>query len=216
MLCLIAGGVSLLPKYGAKHKTALIIMGVVIFLFAGSIGAMNIARYKTIGSSITSFFAGTDENMNPGEMTQDEQSAWERKMKNKHSWALFLEYPVFGVGIQKNDNLIPDEFAYARGQVHNDWLYIGLQMGIVGMGLYASLMCCVFVLSSRIQWAAKRTWPAFSDLGWTIKMMGVIFAVGGFFSPIGWNPLFLATAGASSALWLNFQNQSWNKATEKV
>lgn len=215
-LCLVAAGVFLLPKYGAKYKTTLIGIGIAVFLISGTIGAMNMERYKTIGSSIANFFSGDIEDKNPAEMTQDEQSAWERKMKNKHSWRLILEYPVFGVGVNKDDSKIPERLHFATGQVHNDWLYIGVQLGFIGMGLYASFMACVFVFSARIQRETKKTWPALSDLGWTIKLMGVVFVVGGFFSPIGWNPLFMATAGAASALWLNYQNQSWNRATERV
>jgi O-antigen ligase len=112
-------------------------------------------------------------------------------------------------------SFIPDEFGFARGQVHNDWLYIGVQMGFIGMAIYALFMGCIFVFSSQIQRQAKHAWPALSDLGWTIKLMGVVFVVGGFFSPIGWNPLFLATAGAVSALWQNYGNKSWGKSTEK-
>lgn len=216
LLCLIAAAVFLLPKYGAKYKTTLIVMGVSVFLFFGSIGAMNVERYKTIGTSINQFLGRVETQKDPSEMNADEHSAWERSMKNKHSWALIMQYPVFGVGVNRSDSMIPDDLSFARGQVHNDWLYIGVQMGFVGMGLYASLMCCVFVFSTRIQQWTKKSWPALADLGWTIKLMGVIFVVGGFFSPIGWNPLLLATAGASSALWLNYQNRSWNRATENV
>jgi len=215
LLCLIGAGVFLLPKYGAKYKSTLIAIGVAVFFIFGTIGASNLERFKTIGSSINQFL-GRVEEKSPDEMTQDEQSAWERSMKNKHSWELIMRYPIFGVGVHRNDALVPDDLPLAKGQVHNDWLYIGVQMGFIGMGLYASLMFCVFVFSSRIQRETKHTWPALSDLGWTIKLMGVVFVVGGFFSPIGWNPLLLATAGASSALWLNYQNKSWNKKMERI
>ena len=214
LLCLIAAGIFLLPKYGAKHKVALITIGAASFLFMGSIGAMNIERYKSIGHSISEFFAPNQEDAkDPAQMTDDEHSAYERKMKNKDSWGLIKRYPL-GVGVHKSDEFIPEDLGWSRGQVHNDWLYVGVQMGFIGMALYAGLMWCVFAFSSRIQREAKNTWPALSDLGWTTKMMGVVFVVGGFFSPIGWNPLFLATAGATSALWLNFQNKSWNRETE--
>lgn len=215
LLCLIAAGIFLLPKYGARYKSTLIGIGIAIFLILGMVGAGNMERFKTIGASITAFAKGADENVDPATLSQDEQSAWERSMKNRHTWRLIMEYPLFGVGVHKHDAKIPERFHFATGQVHNDWLYIGLQMGFIGMALYASLMFCVFSFGWRIQQKNKRSWPALSDLGWTIRLMGVVFMVGGFFSPIGWNPLFLAVAGASSALWLNFQNQSWNSATER-
>lgn len=216
MLCLIAGGVFLLPKYGARYKSTLIGIGFAAFIFMGTVGAMNMERYKTIGESIKSFLDSDYLEKDPAEMNQDEQSAWERKMKNRHSWQLILRYPVFGVGLNKNDGMIPEEFEYARGQVHNEWLYIGVQMGLIGMLLYGALYLTILIPGVRIQQAAKHTWPALSDLGWTLKLILGVYFVGGFFSPVGWNPVFLALAGASSALWLNFQNQSWNRATEKT
>lgn len=216
LLCLGAAGMFLLPKYGAKYKGTLITMAVASFFFFGSIGAMNMERYKTIVPSIMQFLGWVESDKSPDEMTQDEHSAWERSMKNKHSFGLIMRYPVFGVGVNRSNDRIPDEFHFARGQVHNNWLYIGVQMGLIGMGMYASFMYCIFAFGGRIQRQFKSNWPALSDLGWTIRLMGVIFLVGGFFSPIGWNPLFMMIAGATSALWLNVQNQSWNRSTERL
>jgi hypothetical protein len=216
LLCLIAVGIFLLPKYGAQHKMTLSLIGVVLFIFMSSVGELNMDRYRTIGDSIKTFFAGDFEDKDPRLMNQDEQSAWERKMKNKHSWALIKEYPVFGVGIQANQDLIGQRYWHARGQVHNEWLYVGVQMGMIGMALYASFMAIILSVGWKTQQQFVQSWPALSDLGWTLKMQGVVFLVGGFFSPIGWNPVYLMLAGVASALWLNIKNESWNMATEKI
>lgn len=216
LLALIAVGLFLLPKYGRQHKTALILGAIAVTLFFSSVGSLNMERYRTIMDSVRSFLADDYEEKDPSLMTQDEQSAWERKMKNRHSWALIREYPVFGVGVNPDYGLVVEKFVYAGGQVHNEWLYVGVQMGFIGMGMYASFMACVWWFGWRIQQDMKHTWPSLSDLGWTIKMQGVVFMVGGFFSPIGWNPIFLIVAACASALWTNVRNQSWNAATVRV
>ncbi|HMO04535.1 MAG TPA: O-antigen ligase family protein [Kiritimatiellia bacterium] len=216
LLALIAVGAFLLPKYGKQHKMTLIIGAAAVFIFTTSIGALNMERYKTIMTSIHAFFEGGYEEKDPSLMNQDEQSAWERKMKNRHSWLLIKEYPVFGVGLQPDQGLVGQKYQYAMGQVHNEWLYVGVQMGFIGMGMYASFMLCIWIYGWRVQRLMRDSWPALSDLGWTIKMQGVVFLVGGFFSPIGWNPLFLIVAACASALWANIQQQSWNAATVRT
>jgi hypothetical protein len=216
LLALIAVGAFLLPKYGAHHKRTLIGSAIAIVFISSSIGAMNVERFRTIPNSIRSFLAGDAEEKPVYLMNADEQSAWERKMKNKHTWALIKDYPVFGVGIQPNQSLVGDKYGFAKGQVHNEWLYAGMQMGFIGVGLYVSLMATIFYFGWRVEKRMKHVWPALSDLGWTFKMQGVVFLVGGSFSPIPWNPLYLVIAGSASAMWLNIQNQSWNAATAKV
>lgn len=206
----------LVPRYAAKYKLALVVGSVAVFIFFNAVGTLNMERYRTIGTSIAAFFDQSYVEKDPATMNQDEQSAWERKMKNRHSWALIKEYPIFGVGIQPNQDMVGEKFFYARGQVHNEWLYVGVQMGFIGMAMYASFMACILVFGRRVERETLLSWPALSDFGWTLKMQGVVFLAGGFFSPIGWNPLFLVLAGCASALWLNIQNQSWNAATARV
>ena len=201
----------LLPKYAAKYKVGLLVGGVVVFLLVGLIDAGNIQRFKTIPESIRSFLAGVDENADQKSMTQDEQSAWERKMKNKHTWRLIKDYPLFGVGVNASDDFAWEKYPFATGQVHNEILYAGKQMGVVGMGLYLALMYTIFQGGRRIQKAARGWWPAVEDLGWTFKMQAVVFASGGFFSPVPWNPLYLVIAGSASALIANLRAGSYSR-----
>lgn len=216
VLCLIATGLLAIPRLGRRNPLALIISVVVIFSLLGTVSTLNLERYKTITTSIQEFFAGEYEEKSPQDMTQDEQSAWERKMKNRDSWGLIKAYPIFGVGVNHDDSLIPEEFGYARGEVHNEYLFVGLQMGFIGITLYLVLMFCFAGFSALIQVETAKTWPALSSLGWTLKVMAGIYVVGAFFSPVAWNPLFMALAGASSALWTNYRSGSWNRATEKM
>lgn len=209
LLSLVAVGVFLLPKYGAKHKKTIILVAAAVFVFSSSLGALNVQRFKSIPQSIMAFVSGAQEDANIDSMNQDEQSAWERKMKNKHTWNLILTYPAFGVGVAANDELVMREFPHAGGQVHNEILYAGKQMGIIGMAIYLAFMFTIFSRGRYAQMATAGWWPAASDLGWTFKMQFIVFVVGGFFSPIPWNPIYLIIAGSVSALATNLMEKAY-------
>lgn len=200
LLALIAVGVFLIPKYGAQHKSAIVVGAIAIFFFAGALGQLNVERFKSIPDSIRSFLSSDTEEVDPSQMSQDEQSAWERKMKNRHTWALVKDYIVFGVGIQPDDGLVMEKYYYAGGQVHNEILYAGKQMGIVGMGIYLSFLINLLWQGLKVQRSMTGIWPQVADLGWTLKMQGVVVLVGGFFSPVPWNPIYLVLVGCASAL----------------
>jgi hypothetical protein len=211
LIALITVGVFLLPKYGAKHKMAIGIAAVAIVMFSSSIGAMNLERFKSIPKSIQTFLSGVDETINPETLNQDDQSAWERKMKNLHTWRLILDYPLLGAGLKTEDGLVTELHLYAGGQVHCEILYAGKQMGFIGMIIYLSFMTTIFLKGRSIARYAKHWWPALSDLGWTFQMQAVVFAVGGFFSPVPWNPIYLIVAGAVSALSANVAQRSYTR-----
>lgn len=200
LLALIAVGVFLLPKYGRKYKKALIIGALAFAFFFPMVGASNIERFKTIPTSIKNFFGGADEDVDYENMNQDAQSAWERKMKNRDTWRLILDYPIFGVGIAADDSLLWDKYPFANGQVHNEILYAGKQMGFIGMGLYVSLISILFRYGRRVEKLTKDWWPEVSDLGWTFKMQAIVFIVGGFFSPLPWNPITMILVGSASVM----------------
>lgn len=205
LLAMMAAGIFLLPKYGAKHKKVLALAAVVIFFFAGSLGELNVQRFKSIPDSFKAYFSGNIEEKDPSMMNQDEQSAWERKMKNKHTWKLIRDNILFGVGIQSNDALVTEKYEYAGGQVHCEILYAGKQMGLIGMTLYSSFMLTLLLSAIKIQNFTKGWWPAASDMGWTFKMQCIVFIVGGYFSPIPWNPIYLVITASASAAVLNLR-----------
>ncbi len=202
LICLLVLSFFLLPKYGARHKLALVVAGVAITLFSSSLGALNVERFKSIPAQITHFFGGEEAEEKPYDaMTQDEQSAWERRMKNKHTWALIKRYPIFGVGMNAADGLMPDDLPFARGQCHNEILTAGRQMGFIGMALYLSFLVLLFEYGRRVQKYCANWWPEISDLGWTLKLQAIVFAIGGSFSPLPWNIMTLILTACASALW---------------
>lgn len=200
MLCLITVGVFLLPKYGARHKKVLVVVGAAIFVLSSSIGALNVERFKSIPRSITRFLTSV-EDTHVELLDVDAQSANERKMKNRDTWALIKAYPLFGVGMHPDESKFADTFPYATGQVHCEILAAGREMGFIGMGLHLAFLGTLFLLGLRSQHYFKGWWPAASDLGWTFKMQALVMLVGGSFAPIPWNPPMMILCASCSALW---------------
>lgn len=198
-LQLLVLGFVLVPKYGRQHKTAFIVGLAASFFFFTIAGAMNIQRFKTIPNSIRAFMLG--EVKESSELTQDEQSAQDRRLKNRDAWALIKEYPVMGAGINANEGLMTQKFPHAGGQVHCEILMAGRQMGFVGMILYIVLLIVLIRRGIRIQNTCNGWWPAIADIGWTLKLQGVMFIVGGLFSPIVWHPVLMIHVAVASALW---------------
>lgn len=185
-------------KFWKKNRKELIIGALGVSVILGSlVSAGNIARFRTIRKSIDSFLAG--EIKGRGELTQDMQSAQERRLKNRDTWRLILEYPFFGVGINADQEKYIARFPYAGGQVHNEILAAGRQMGFIGMAVYAGFIYILIVNGWRIERRCK-WWPDISDMGWMIKVVGIVFLVGGFFSPLPWNAIHLTFCAGLSAL----------------
>ena len=205
MLILIAMGLFLVPKYAAKYKTTFAVGGLAIFLLLGAVGKMNIDRFKSIPQSIAAFFGGKETVKADDEMTQDEQSAQERRLKNRDTWALIKDYPMFGVGISADESQYVRQYPMAAGQVHCEILMAGRWMGMVGMTLYVIPLIILLRSGMRVQREAKLLWPALADMGWTFKMQMLVFVIGGAFSPLPWNAPMMVLVGAASALWGNLR-----------
>lgn len=203
MLTLIALGAFLLPYYTRKHLGALAAIVAAVILIFPMTGEKNRQRFATIPQSIASFFGG-EEKERLGPPTQDEQSAVERRAKNRDSWGLIKENPIFGVGITPDGAYFLDRFPMAGGQVHCEILMAGKQMGLIGMGLYVGFLALILYKGWQVRRLAAQ-WPAVRDLGWTFQMQAVAIIVGGAFSPGVWNAPMLLLAGSVSALAGNLQ-----------
>ncbi len=198
LVTLIAMGVFLLPYYGRNHFRALAaIMLALLFIFPLT-GEKNMRRFRTIPQSVASFF-GKAEEKPQAMMTQDEQSADERKRKNHDTWALIKTYPAFGVGVFPDQSKFAARFPMATGQVHCEILMAGRMMGLIGMGLYVGFIALIMFGGDWVRRHA-RDWPAVRDLGWTFQVQAVALAVGGAFSPHPWHPPMMIFAGCASAL----------------
>jgi hypothetical protein len=192
-------GMFLLPHYGRNHFKALAFIAVALVFIFPMTGEKNKERFRTIPKSIAAFLGGGREAKPAALMTQDEQSADERKKKNQDTWQLIQTYPVFGVGIFPDESKFVEKFPMARGEVHCEILMAGRQMGMIGMGIYAGLVGTIFFGGAWIKRNARH-WPAVRDLGWTFQMQGLVIAVGGLFCPLPWNPITMILAGSVSAM----------------
>ena len=205
LVTLVVMGVFLLPYYGRNHFRALAaIAAALVFIFPLT-GEKNMERFRTIPQSIASFF-GKAEEKPIGKMTQDEQSADERKRKNRDTWALIKAYPAFGVGIYPDSRQYAARFPMATGQVHCEILMAGRMMGAIGMGLYVGFIALVMFGGDWVRRHA-RLWPAARDLGWTLQVQAVALIVGGAFSPHPWHPPMMIMAGCASALVANLKEE---------
>jgi len=199
LMILIVLLIGVLPKYASKHKVALILGGVVVFFLFSHIGGLNLKRFQSIPDSIRSFLLGDTKAYD--EMDQEEQSAKDRRDKNHDAWGLIREYPLFGVGINPDEDLFFDRFPNAAGQVHCEILTAGKEMGIIGMTLYVMPLVILYKRGRNVQKATRGTWPAVSDMGWTLSMQAIVVAVGGSFSPLPWNAPSVFLVACASSLW---------------
>ncbi len=202
ILCL---GVFMTPKLYSKSKTGFIGSVIGVLFILSLISGGNMERFKTIGPAIQTFLSG--EVKERGELSQDEQSAQERRLKNRDTWKLVKRYPLFGVGINANPDLYTGEFPFASGQVHNEILAAGRQMGIPGMLMYAGFLVLLVLYGLKSLYGLKQ-WPEMGDLGWVLCMQGLVFVVGGAFSPLPWNAVHLSLCGCVSALWTLVKNRT--------
>lgn len=206
MVMLVAMAFFLFPKYGGQHKIALLVTVALIPTILGTVGAMNMERFRTIPDSIRAFISGEELSLDQT-VGADDHSAVERKLKNRDTWALIKDYPILGAGMNpSNSEMASRGYGFATGQVHNELLMAGRQMGFLGMGLYLAMLGITFQRGWKVQNYARKWWPAMADLGWSFKMMAAIILVGGQFNPMPWNTYTMVLMGAASALWMNLQN----------
>ncbi len=214
LVTLVAVGAFLLPHYGRNHFKALAAMTVAVAMMYPLNSEGNKARFRTIPQSILSFLYASDEEGGRG-MTQDEQSAAERKQKNHDTWELIKAYPAFGVGVYADDSQFAERFPAATGQVHSEILAAGKQMGFIGIGLYVGLISTIFFGGRWVRLNAAH-WPALRDLGWTFEMQGVAIAIGGYFCPGPWHPPMMLLAGSASALVCILKEEQERRAMRMV
>ncbi len=198
MITLVVMGAVLTPYYGRRHYVALLVIVAGILLLYPLTGEKNKERFRTIPKSLMAVFS-SDAETAAGPGSQDEQSATERRLKNRDTWALIKENLVFGVGLYPDERQYLDRFPMAGGQVHCEILMAGRQMGLIGMGIYVGLLGMVIIGGDWCRRHAAR-WPAVRDLARTLQLQGVAIAVGGSFGPLPWHAPMMIIAGSASAL----------------
>jgi hypothetical protein len=197
-LCVL--GLFLLPHYGRHNLKNLALFAIAAAVLLPMSGERNIERFKTIPQSVASFLGHNSGKERNRPLNQDEQSAEERSIKNKHTWGLIKEHLLFGVGVYSDSSKYTEKWTMARGEVHCEILMAGRQMGLIGMGLYAAYWAILLVGGGLIRSRSRKSWPALGDLGWTFQLQGLCLIVGGSFCPSAWNPPMMILSASVSAL----------------
>ena len=208
MVTLLAIGSGLLFKYGKGHWGALAAIAVAVAIILPFSGERNIQRFKTIPDSALTFLGLKSKTVQDRKESQDEQSANERSAKNRDTWRLIKDYPLFGVGMVPDQNRLKAEgYPMATGQVHCEILMVGKQMGMIGMALYVFALAATWWCGGAVmKRATAMGWSAVGDMGWTFRMQAIANAAGGFFCPIPWHPPMMIMVGSAIALWAIVKN----------
>ena len=199
LVTLVPLGMFILFRFGRTNRKGLMAALVAIAVLFPLTGEQNMARFRTIPAQIRHFLGKETSTGEPARpMTQDEQSADERKAKNRDTWALIKKYPLFGVGIWPASAAFR-EFPMADGQVHCETLMAGRQMGLVGISLHWGFILTLVIGGGIVRHRAG-SWSAAANLGRVFQLQAAAIAIGGSFCPLPWGIPTLAAAACASAL----------------
>jgi O-antigen ligase len=194
--------IALIPRYGGKHKLALVVMILVAPILWANAGEKNIERFKTMIEHFERMRSGEELDLRSAR-DADDHSAIERTLKQQAGWEQVKQYP-WGVGMNANQDLLR-QIPHNGGEVHNEILMAGRQMGWPGMMMYSAMLGILFWQGRKVMVYAKGWWPAMSDLGWSFRLQAVVIAAGGWFNPMPWNILTFVLMASASALWMNLK-----------
>lgn len=205
LVTLLAVGVFFCKNARKQWKT-LAVVALAIALIVPFSGEKNIRRFKTIPQSALAFLGLAEKEAEKDygrPMTQDEQSADERSAKNRDTWRLVKDYPLFGVGlVPQGSRLVEAGYGMAgMGMVHCEILMVGMQMGFIGMFLYLFLLALTWWAGHvAVKKGRALGWTAAGDMGRIFQLQAIAIAVGGFFCPLAWHPPMMIMAGSAIAL----------------
>lgn len=195
---LLVLGAFMLPRQLVHNPKGVVLTALAVVLILPMSGEKNIQRFKTIPQSMSAFFTGK-HSVTDRLLTQDEQSAEDRRLKNKHTWALIKRHPVFGAGINPDQLRFPSDLPMAKGQVHCEILAMGIRLGMPGMLLYVVMWAiaavCGWKTMRRMRW-----WPAMGNFGRMFFLQTVVLVIGGSFCPLACHPPMMVLVASASAM----------------
>ena len=109
--------------------------------------------------------------------------------------ASMIEHPL-GVGLGMNILTSADSGA-GWNVIHNAYLQVGAELGVVGFILYLLLIWKTYQGLTAIEQSPVRN---IADLAFAIRLSLIAFAVGGFFGPVAFNFYFFYPGGMAIAL----------------
>lgn len=100
-------------------------------------------------------FAETKIEVQPNELvTTTITSTVRRYYLAKAAWEMFLDYPIFGVGLGNYYWECPLYYPLAPGRAHNMYLEILAEMGMIGIFLFAGILISYLKCLGRLKMAA--------------------------------------------------------------
>jgi O-antigen ligase len=109
--------------------------------------------------------------------------------------ASMIEHP-FGIGLGMN-NLISAEAELGWNVVHNAYLQVGVELGVVGFFLYLYFIWKTYAGLKPIERSAQH---GFSELAFAIRLSLIAYLVGAMFGAVAFNWYFFYPGGMAVAL----------------
>jgi O-antigen ligase len=106
-----------------------------------------------------------------------------------------IEHPL-GVGVGMN-MLSSVNLGTGWHEVHNAYLQVGVELGVLGLILYLLLIWKTYQGLTTIEQSPVRN---IADLAFAIRLSLIAFAIGGFFGPVAFNFYFFYPGGMAVAL----------------
>lgn len=126
----------------------------------------------------------------------DETGSREHRIKlMEAAVASMIEAPL-GIGLGMNI-LASADSGTGWNVIHNAYLQVGVELGVLGFVLYLLLVGKAYQGLSAIE---RSPVPAISDLAFAIRLSLIAYAVGAFFGPVAFNFYFFYPGGMAVAL----------------
>ena len=126
----------------------------------------------------------------------DETGSREQRIKLMEAGVTsMIEHPL-GVGLGMNI-LTSVDAGTGWTVIHNAYLQVGVELGVVGFILYLLLIWKTYQGLTAIEQSPVRN---IADLAFAIRLSLIAFAVGGFFGPVAFNFYFFYPGGMAIAL----------------
>lgn len=109
--------------------------------------------------------------------------------------ASMIEHPL-GIGIGMNNLAVADS-GIGWNVIHNAYLQVGAELGVLGFFLYLLLIWKCYQGLSAIEQSPVRS---IADLAFAIRLSLIAYALGGFFGPVAYNFYFFYPGGMAVAL----------------
>jgi O-antigen ligase len=134
--------------------------------------------------------------------TDPTHSAQDRWADTEAAFGYFVSHPVVGAGVGQNMLALNEARGSAWREVHNVYLEYGVELGVIGLGLFLSLYA--FCLQ-KARWVRRRASVgrrrSLAAMAEAMEVALVAFGIAAFFHPVAYHFYFYLIAGLAVACW---------------